>query len=154
MVEEGGEFEFTKAVTISDAPLTGDLTMELSDFTNLDCEPTEDSIEAGSEPGTYEFVFNCEFGAGNEAASGSYTISGDDLPEDVTGTFGYGDIDDDGNNGDGNNDNNGDSDNGSSDEDSDSEGGLADTGAPAVGVVLAGGLAAAAAGGLLLRRRK
>ncbi|TDT31253.1 hypothetical protein [Naumannella halotolerans] len=152
VVEKGGKFEFTKAVTISGAPLTDDLTMALSDFTNLECEPTEDVIEAGSEPGTYEFTFNCEFAAGNEAASGTYTISGGDLSDDIVGTFGYGDIDDDSND-DGNSDD-GKSDDDSSSDKSDTEGGLADTGAPAVGVILAGGLAAAAAGGLLMRRRR
>lgn len=142
-VVAGGKFTFTKQVVISDGPLTDDLVIKLSDYKNLKCEPTEDKLAAGTKPGTYEFVFNCQFVKDGEQAQATYTISGDDI-KTITSQFGYGSLD---------TDDDSDKGNGKSDKGTSTKGGLADTGAPALGVVLAGGVAAATAGGLMLRRR-
>ncbi|MGY4719215.1 hypothetical protein [Naumannella huperziae] len=150
VVRKGGKFTFTKTVTISKAPLTEDLVMKLSDFRNLVCEPAGAKLPKGTKPGTYELVFNCRFAKDGTRAKATYTITGNGVKEKAE--FGFGDLSDKpdkpakphkNNDAAGRHD----------DRYTDTSGGLADTGAPALGVVLAGALTALTAGVLVLRRR-
>lgn len=140
----GQKFVVNKDVTISGVPLHSALTMQITKQQNLDCTPTSAKIPEGAE-GTKTLTFSCEITGVDPAPGAWYSITLADGTKLVTDAY-FG-LDSSGGMAEGERDN-------GKQTKIDTSGGLADTGAPAVGVFLAGALVSTVAGAQLIRRRR